>query len=224
MKNRKIQQEQIENRIKEEPEVQKKLRVNIEQTFSTKVKPLTNHAWWEYGLSYEVTVAEALGVFKILKVDPLFSFNMLIDVTAVDWLDRREPRFDVIYQLLSLSHGHRLCIKIKVDEKNPEVDSLLSLWPAANFLEREVWDMYGINFKGHGDLRRILMYDEFEGHPLRKDYPILKKQPRVPLRIPELHNTAKDMRREQLVSLPTRSAKNRFKSINQVLKETHGGS
>lgn len=221
MKNKKIQDEQERRRVKEEPEIQKRLRTNLEQVFAAKIKPLTNHAWWEYGLSIAVDASEALAIFKTLKDDPRFSFNMLIDVTAVDWLDRREPRFDVVYQLLSLSYSHRLCIKIQVTEKNPEVDSLRPLWPAANFLEREVWDMYGITFKGHGDLRRILMYDEFEGHPLRKDYPILKKQPRIPLRIPELHNSAKDMNREQLVSLPTR---NRFKSVNQVLKESHGRS
>lgn len=219
MKNAKIQQEQTERRVKDEPEVQKKLRANIEQVLSSKVKSQINHAWWQYGLTYEVEAKDALEVFKTLRDDSRFSFNMLIDVTAVDWLDSREQRFEVIYQLLSITHQHRLCIKISVSEKNPEVDSLRSLWPAANFLEREVWDMYGIKFKGHGDLRRILMYDEFEGHPLRKDYPILKKQPRVPLRIPELHNSSKDMRREQLVAMPSSK---RFKSINSYLKEHDG--
>jgi len=120
-------------------------------------------------------------------------------------MDVREPRFDVVYQLLSIEHLHRLTLKIQVGEDNPEVDSVLDLWPAANFIEREVWDMFGIKFKGHGDLRRILMYEEFVGHPLRKDYPKRAKQPRVPLRIPELRNPSADMNREQLVSLPVRS-------------------
>ena len=129
---------------------------------------------------------------------------MLIDITAVDYLDSREPRFDVVYQLLSLTHHHRLCLKISADEAKPEVESIRSLWEGANFLEREVWDMYGITFRGHGDLRRILMYDEFVGHPLRKDYPLRAKQPRVQMRIPELRNTSPDMEREVLVSLPVR--------------------
>ena len=88
-----------------------------------------------------------------------------------------------------------------MSESEPKVASIRELWPAANFLEREAWDMYGVEFENHGDLRRILMYDEFKGHPLRKDYPILKKQPRVKLRLPELHNTAKDMQRQQLVTI-----------------------
>ncbi|MCB0345182.1 MAG: NADH-quinone oxidoreductase subunit C, partial [Bdellovibrionales bacterium] len=151
-----------------------------------------------------VRKANAADVLKTPRDAPKLAYNMLIEVTAVDWLDKREPRFDVVYQLLSLEHLHRLCIRIEVDEDKPEVDSVVSLWPTANFLEREVWDMYGISFAGHGDLRRILMYDEFVGHPLRKDYPLRGKQPRVPLRIPELRNTAPDMVRSELVSLPSR--------------------
>ena len=112
--------------------------------------------------------------------------------------------FEVVYQLLSIKNRFRLCLKIEVDEDNPEVESLVPVHPAANFLEREVWDMYGIKFKDHPDLRRILLYDEFVGYPLRKDYPLRGKQPRVELRIPELRDDSADMKREQLVSLPVR--------------------
>jgi NADH-quinone oxidoreductase subunit C len=112
-----------------------------------------------------------------LKKDPRLLFDALIDITAVD-CQGRKPRFDVVYHLLSLPFCRRLRIKIAVEENEP-VDSLTPFWGSANWLEREVWDMFGIRFSGHPDLRRILMYEEFEGHPLRKDYPVRKRQPRI---------------------------------------------
>ncbi|MFN8389645.1 MAG: NADH-quinone oxidoreductase subunit C [Bdellovibrionota bacterium] len=203
MINKKIHADFISQREQNqpEPEIQTKLRESLLATFGDRLT-LAERGAWEFGLTFELKREHAQDVFQKLKDDPQFSFNMLVDITAVDWLDRREPRFDVVYQLLSLSHLHRVCLKIRVSEDKPEVDSVRPLWPAANFLEREIWDMFGITFAGHGDLRRVLLYDEFVGHPLRKDYPIRGKQPRVPLRIPELRNTADDMRREPLVSLP----------------------
>lgn len=205
MINKKIQEDFIKQRDErqQEPEVQVKLRAAMQSAFQSNIELLPRHAW-EFGLTFGVKREHALSVFKRLRDDNEFMFNMLIDVTAVDWLDRREPRYDVVYQLLSLPHLHRVSIKITADEEKPEVDSIRPLWPGANFLEREVWDMYGINFKGHGDLRRTLLYDEFVGHPLRKDYPLRGKQPRVPLRVPELRNTSDDMHREELVTLPVR--------------------
>lgn len=186
------------------PEVQRKLQAALEAEFGSQLTVLPSHAWTEYGLAYEIKREGMLEIFRKLKIGNAFLFNMLINVTAVDWMDVREPRFDVVYQLLSLTHKHRLMLKIQASEADPKVHSVRSLWPTADFQEREVWDMFGIVFEGHGDLRRILMYDEFVGHPLRKDYAKGHKQPRVPLRIPELHNSAKDMRRETLVALPTR--------------------
>ena len=192
-----------------EPAQQQKLRAALEKQFSSEqLEALKPHAWKEFGLSFRLKREGMLEVFKTLRDGEPFLFNMLIDVTCVDWLDKREPRFDVVYQLLSLTYNHRLCIKVSASEELPEVDSVRSLWPAANFLEREAWDMYGVRFDGHGDLRRILMYDEFVGHPLRKDYPLRGKQPRVALRVPELRNTSADMHRQELVSLPVRQ---RFK-------------
>jgi NADH-quinone oxidoreductase subunit C len=88
-------------------------------------------------------------------------------------------RFAVVYHFFSTTHKHRLRLVVPVEESDPEVDSLTPLWPGANWLEREVWDMFGIVFRGHPDLRRILMYEEFEGHPLRKDYPVNKRQPLI---------------------------------------------
>ena len=90
-----------------------------------------------------------------------------------------ESRFALVYHFYSTAHKHRLRLVVPVEEADAEVDSLTSLWPGANWLEREVWDMFGISFKGHPDLRRILMYPEFEGHPLRKDYPVNKRQPLI---------------------------------------------
>lgn len=90
-----------------------------------------------------------------------------------------EGRFAVVYHFYSMAHKHRLRVVVPVQEAELEVDSLTPLWPGANWLEREVWDMFGIRFAGHPDLRRILMYEPFEGHPLRKDYPVNKRQPLI---------------------------------------------
>ena len=90
-----------------------------------------------------------------------------------------ESRFTVVYHFYSMTHKHRLRLVVPVEESAAEVDSLTPLWPGANWLEREVWDMFGIKFRGHPDLKRILMYEEFEGHPLRKDYAVKKRQPLI---------------------------------------------
>ena len=90
-----------------------------------------------------------------------------------------QSRFAVVYHFYSMTLKHRLRLVVPVEEDVAELDSLTSLWPGANWLEREVWDMFGITFRGHPDLKRILMYEEFEGHPLRKDYPVKKRQPLV---------------------------------------------
>jgi NADH-quinone oxidoreductase subunit C len=88
-------------------------------------------------------------------------------------------RFAMVYHFYSVGHKHRLRLVVPVEEADAEVDTLCSLWPGANWLEREVWDMFGIVFRGHPDLKRILMYKGFEGHPLRKDYPVKKRQPLI---------------------------------------------
>mgnify|MGYP002619563905 CR=1 FL=1 len=119
-----------------------------------------------------------------LKHDDKMAFDYMNDITAVDYLERK-PRFEVVYHLMSLKHRHRIRIKVPLEEGALVVDSVHDVWRAANWGEREVWDMYGIRFRNHPDLRRILMYEEFEGHPLRKDYPIQKSQPRMDLRARE---------------------------------------
>lgn len=138
--------------------------------------------------------------FRSLKEDPSLAFSFLTDVTAVDYLGNKEPRFEVVYHLYSFQTGGRLRVKVSVPEADLVVDSLTPLWRGANWLEREVWDMFGIRFLGHPDLRRILLYEEFQGHPLRKDYPVNQWQPLVPER--EVQGTFVDERsRNKLMRL-----------------------
>ncbi|MGZ3443970.1 MAG: NADH-quinone oxidoreductase subunit C [Polyangia bacterium] len=129
-----------------------------------------------------VDAARIADVMKKLRDDPELFMNFLVDITAVDYLGR-EPRFEVVYHLRSFKTGARLRIKAPLaepeDGSNPALDTIVPLWASANWFEREVWDLYGIKFRGHPDLRRILMYEEFVGHPLRKDYPKEKRQPLV---------------------------------------------
>ncbi|MBX7145206.1 MAG: NADH-quinone oxidoreductase subunit C [Oligoflexia bacterium] len=144
-------------------------------------------------------------LFQILRHDTQLAFDFFVSVTAVDWMDQRSERFELVYHLMSSAHLYRLRVKVCLPEEKPEIESAVALWPGADFMERECWDMYGIVFKGHPDLRRILMYEEFVGHPLRKDYPLQGKQPRIPLRAPEVQNTARDMLRPTLVQINRRA-------------------
>jgi NADH-quinone oxidoreductase subunit C len=110
---------------------------------------------------------------QALRDTPSLRFNVLIEVTAADYLPR-EPRFEVVYHLLSIPNRLRLRVKVRVasSEINGIVPTVQSVWPGAGWPEREVWDMFGIVFAGHGDLRRLLMPEDWEGHPARKDYPV----------------------------------------------------
>jgi len=110
-------------------------------------------------------------ICEFLRDAPGLSFKYLSDLTAVDHYPH-EPRFEVVYHLLSLETFQRLRLKVRAGGDNPLVDSVVPVWPAANAFEREVFDLFGIHFEGHPYLRRILLPDDWEGHPLRKDYPI----------------------------------------------------
>jgi NADH-quinone oxidoreductase subunit C len=107
----------------------------------------------------------------LLRDDPGCAFNFLSDVTCVDWYPS-EPRFTVIYQLLSIPKKERVRLKVRLEGSSPVVESVTSVWPAANYFEREVFDLFGVRFAGHPYLRRLLMPEDWEGHPLRKDYPV----------------------------------------------------
>ncbi|KAA0583591.1 NADH-quinone oxidoreductase subunit C [Azospirillum sp. B21] len=111
-----------------------------------------------------------LTVLTALRDDPAIRFEQLTDITAVDYPDRVE-RFEVVYQLLSYTHNRRMRVKLATDEDTP-VPSAVSVFSAANWFEREVWDLFGIFFENHPDLRRILTDYGFEGHPFRKDFPL----------------------------------------------------
>jgi NADH-quinone oxidoreductase subunit C len=126
-------------------------------------------------------------VGKFLREDPALDFDMPIDLCGVDYPERGAMggRMEVVLHLYSVGKHHRVRVKTRVgdeDMEGAELDSLVSVWAGLNWLEREVYDMSGVRFRGHPDLRRILMYPEFEGHPLQKTYPADKTQPLVPYR------------------------------------------
>jgi NADH-quinone oxidoreductase subunit C len=141
-----------------------------------------------HGDEVVVIAAEDLrDVIETLRSDPEIGLDWLVDLTALDRLGLElpegAPRFEVVYHLRSMKTGERLRLKAQVDlpedGSEPVVDTIVDLWKSANWMEREVFDMFGIKFRGHPDLRRILMYEEFVGYPLRKDYPKEKRQPLV---------------------------------------------
>ncbi len=106
-----------------------------------------------------------------LRDDAALQFNLLSDITCVDRYPM-EPRFELNYQLVSIPRRDRIGLRVIVSGENPEVESVTSVWPGANWMEREVFDLFGIRFAGHPDLRRILLPDNWEGHPLRRDFPV----------------------------------------------------
>jgi NADH-quinone oxidoreductase subunit C len=106
-----------------------------------------------------------------LKNDPQLQYNALADITCVDWYPR-EPRFEVVYHLFSIPNKKYLRLKVKLSGDDANIDSLTPIWPGANFFEREVFDLFGVRFDGHPNLIRIMMPENWEGHPLRKDYPV----------------------------------------------------
>jgi len=106
-----------------------------------------------------------------LRDHPTLQFNMLSDATAVDWYPS-EPRFEVVYQLLSIPRKTRLRLKVRLNGNDTKISSVISVWQACNFFEREVFDLFGIQFEGHPFLKRIMMPEDWKGHPLRKDYPV----------------------------------------------------
>jgi NADH-quinone oxidoreductase subunit C len=130
-------------------------------------------------LALLVEPADLLEVVRALRDQ--FGFDMFLDVTAVDWPER-EPRFDVVYHFYSTREFVRVRVKARVPATDPTLDTLVSLYGSARYMERECHEMYGIVFRGNDDLRPILLYEGFVGHPLRKDYPKQKEQPLVPYR------------------------------------------
>ena len=132
-----------------------------------------------------VTPESWKAISDFLRHDPSLDFDLFVDLCGVDYPQRNPGRMEVVMHLYSTSKKHRVRLKTRVGDdemEGAELDSVSSIWPGANWLEREVFDMSGVTFTGHPDLRRILMYPEFEGHPLLKDYPAHRTQPLVPYR------------------------------------------
>ena len=135
-----------------------------------------------------------LAAAQFLRDEPSLDFNLFVDLCAVDF-PQRVPRFEVVLHVYSFAKRQRVRLKTRVGDEEgegSEVESLVSVWSGANWFERETFDMMGIVFRGHPDLRRILLYPEFVGHPLRKDYPAQKTQPLVPYRTEEEAGTMLD--------------------------------
>jgi len=135
------------------------------------IKKLNNFILeYKENIDMPVIVVDSKHILDVIKtLYEEFNFKMLVDLTAVDWLNKRDRRFEVVYHLRNLDENKRIRVKIQVGE-NEEVDSITSIYKGANWLEREVYDMFGIKFKNHPNLERILLWDEFPGHPLRKDF------------------------------------------------------
>ncbi len=131
-------------------------------------------------LTITVRTADIVSVGRFLKEDSALAFDMLIDLCGVDRF-REEERFEVLYVLYSLTQKKYLRLKVLVNEENPVVPSVTGVWPAANWHERETFDMFGIKFSGHPDLRRLYMPEDFEYHPLRKDFPLTGIPDSLPL-------------------------------------------
>jgi NADH-quinone oxidoreductase subunit C len=130
---------------------------------------------WRGDLSVTVTRDCLHDVARLLHDDPALDFDYIVHVSSVDWPEDEE-RFEVVYELYSIRKRHRIRLKTRVPEATCEVDSLTDIWKGAEFMEREVFDMMGIRFRRHPDLRRILMPDDYtEGYPLRKDFPLRGK-------------------------------------------------
>jgi NADH-quinone oxidoreductase subunit C len=161
--------------VAREPTAEHPLLARLRERFGTAVVATHAHRG---DLTVRVAPGSILEICTFLRDDPDFAFDVLTDVTAVDYIGS-VPRFEVVYHLYSLHKNHRLRVKARVPEEDPRIASVTSVWAGANWLERETYDMYGVHFEGHPDLRRIYLYEEFQGHPLRKDYPKEKRQPLV---------------------------------------------
>lgn len=148
------------------------------EKFGSDVVDITN---FRDDLSIEIKPEKLLSFCKFLKEDTELDFAMCVDVTAIDWA-KRKNRFTTVYHIYSLTNNFNLRIKSTIeDAKNPEIDSVTSVWKSADWYERETWDMYGIKFKNHPDLRRMYMPETFEYHPLRKDFPVMGIPGSLPL-------------------------------------------
>lgn len=141
----------------------------IKDRYPTEVKDIKEY---RDQISVIVNKGRIKEMLRFLHDSPELYFDHLVDLCGVDYLGRKEPRFEVVYHLLSIRHRHRIRIRAEVSEDDCTIDSVVDIWKGANWHERECYDLFGVTFKGHPDLRRVLLPEDWEGHPLRKDYPV----------------------------------------------------
>lgn len=163
---------------------------NVIDAIKSKFAHAVEHTETQFGDDIAVVKRESLkDIATFLRDDKAMAFDQAMFVTCIDRSEMAvpgiaadepvDPRFEVCYQLRSLTHRHRVRLAVRVAESDARVPSLAGIWPALNWQERETYDMYGIQFEGHPDLRRIYLYEEFVGFPLRRDYPKDKRQPLI---------------------------------------------
>jgi NADH-quinone oxidoreductase subunit C len=182
-----------EQRPAEVPAAEPPLLTRLRERFRDAI--VATHAY-RGDATAEIVPAALVEVCTFLRDDSALVFDLLTDVTAVDYIGS-VPRFELVYHLRSIVKNHRVRLKARVPEESPRIASVTSVWRGANWLERETYDMYGIVFEDHPDLRRIYLYEEFQGYPLRKDYPKEKRQPLVTRRDVAPEQAARTDAREQ---------------------------
>jgi NADH-quinone oxidoreductase subunit C len=141
----------------------------IKEKFSEEVVDVVD---FREQISVIVKRGKVFDILRYLHDDPLLSLDHLQDLTAADYLKKKEVRFEVVYNLYSIRYRHKIRIRAQVPEDDPKISSVVPIWAGANWHERECHDMFGITFTGHPDMRRILLPEDWEGYPLRKDYPL----------------------------------------------------
>ncbi len=159
------------------PAIEARLREFFEKRFGDSLIRTTT---FRGELSFDIQPDAIVDVCEALVEDDDLDVKMLSDITSCDWLDTEfaaDGRFEVVYNMLSLSHKYRFFIRCRLPEDNPTIDTLVPVFAGANWMEREIWDLMGITFEGHPDLTKILTPDELDGHPLRKDFPLTWEQP-----------------------------------------------
>jgi NADH-quinone oxidoreductase subunit C len=149
----------------------------------------------KYPPALEVPPGQIVAVSQALRDE--YDFNFLCELTAVDYWPEEQPRFNVIYGFYSHKHNVRMMLRVPLDGDNPSMPTLEDLFQGANWHERELWDMFGIHFDGHSDLRRILMPHDWEGHPLRKDYPLGYEEPQFTFNYDEIDKRKHHARYEE---------------------------
>ncbi len=162
----------------------------LKENFGSEIVEVTETAGQ---VSVTVRRDRIVDILRFLHNDGELLFDHLADLCGVDWLGKKTPRFEVVYNLFSIRYKRYIRIKAQVPEEDPRIDSVAHIWKTANWLERECYDMFGIVFEGHPDLRRLLMPEDWEGYPLRKDYPLFLEEDQEWKGFKELKQKAREL-------------------------------